>query len=416
MSLIISTLTLPSIAQRNGSLRLMTYNILNYRNGTTYCTGSNNSSSGKESGIHTIVDYAQPDLIVFNEVGYSANNPTYLLNNALNTGGTTSWATAPHTHNGFSSLVNCVAYNSDRLQIGGQWTITKDLSNNSLVRLIDVVQFQLIDSLWTGATYEDTTDFYIIAAHFKAGNTTADAADRADAADAIIDWIENTLGTSEPHNIFVMGDLNTYTSSEDSYQALVGGSGYRLEDPISSSGNWHNNGSFAAIHTQSTSTTSDCKSGGGLDDRLDHILMSESVGEGDNGLTYAPNTYITVGNDGNHFNSSVNSGTNYSASSSVISALASVSDHLPVIMDVEFSWSGLGTDDLLAYEVRWPNPMPQNYAPALPVGASLEVLNLVGQRIWSAKNKAPLPHLPAGSYLFKISGARGTTVKKVTLR
>jgi hypothetical protein len=52
-----------------------------------------------------------------------------------------------------------------------------------------------------------------------------------------------------------MGDYNIDASVETSYQNLVavggGGSG-RMFDPLNQPGTWHDNGNFAAIHTQST--------------------------------------------------------------------------------------------------------------------------------------------------------------------
>jgi endonuclease/exonuclease/phosphatase family metal-dependent hydrolase len=401
---------------RQGSIRLMTYNILNYRNGTTYCTGNNNSSSAKESGIATIVNYVEPDIIVFNEVSSSANNPTYLLNNALNTNGTTSWAMANYTHNGFSSLVNAIAYNSTRFTVANQWTIDKDANNNSLTRLIDVVNFHMIDSMATPASWWDTTSFYVIAAHFKAGNTTADASEREKEAQAIMDWIDNNLNTNVDHNIFLLGDLNTYGSSEASYAVLTAGSGYRLEDPINTSGNWHNNSTYANVHTQSTSTaTSGCKSGGGLDDRFDHILISEAVGEGNLHLTYAPNSYIAVGNDGNHFNNAVNSGTNYSATTAVISALATVSDHLPVILDVDLYWA-FDLEEPANLQLNLPNPARTGQRIELPAQTSAELIDLTGQVVGHFTGPFSVPSLAPGMYLLRIERNSHRWTQKLLVR
>lgn len=390
---------------------MMTYNILNYRNGTTYCTGNNNNSGTKEAGISTIVQYAQPDLIVFNELGSNPNNATYLLNNALNAGGSTNWSMVPHAHNGFSSLVNAIAYNADRLELQQQWGITKDLNNANLVRLIDVAHFLVKDSLWA-TTSNDTTDFYVIAVHFKAGDASSDQTERDLAAAAVIDWIDNNITEADP-NVFILGDFNVYTSNESAYQTLVGGSSFRFEDPVNSSGNWHNSSSFAALHTQSTSTaTSGCKSGGGLDDRFDQILISEAVSEGEAKMTYANNTYITIGNDGNHFNNAVNSGTNYSASAAVIDAVASVSDHLPVILDVDFVLT-LSEDEHTLDLPRIPNPMPVGTHIKVPRGLQLSIMDLTGRTVHQSSLPFHLPALPAGTYLFKWTGTAGASVQKI---
>lgn len=414
-TLIFSALSLQSFSQgRQGSLSLMTYNILNYRNGTTYCTGSNNSSSAKEQAIHTVVDFAQPDVIVFNEVGSAPASPVYLLNNALNTGGTTHFEMVPHAHNGFSSLVNAIAYNKDRLSLSGQWAITKDANNTSLVRLIDVAKFDLIDTLATSAW--DTISFYVFAAHFKAGSGTSDAAERDLAANAIIDWIDNNLSNVTDPNILLLGDLNTYSSTENCYQTLTTGSTFRFEDPINTTGSWHNSSSYASIHTQSTSTASSgCKSGGGLDDRFDHILISEALSEGDNHLTYANNSYLTIGNDGNHFNNAINSGTNYSASSTVIEALATASDHLPVLLNLDFQFY-FDQQELSAPYLTLPNPLSVGTPVELPQGTTATLFTLTGQRLAAYNQAFTTPQLTPGIYLFQFEDGTSSWVQKISIR
>lgn len=404
--LVLSILTLNSVAQ-DRTVRLMTYNILNYRNTTSYCTSSNNSSSNKEGHLETIISEIEPHVVVMNEIGSNPNNLTYLLNNAFNTGSATNWAMANHVHNGFSSLVNGVAYRSDVLGITNQWAITKDADNNSLVRAIDIVRFYYKDALLQGNS--DTATFVVIGAHFKAGNSSSDAAQRNQAATAIVDWID----AHNFENVFLLGDLNTYSSNESSFQSLIGGNTFRFEDPITSNGNWHNNSNFASIHTQSTRTSGNCHSGGGLDDRFDHILCSEEVIEGDAQITYAPNSYFAIGNDGNHFNNAINSGTNYSVSSAVLSALYALSDHLPVIVDIEIEGQQLA---LASHEGNWklPNPMPAGATLTLPEQSHLYISTLTGQELFeTSETTFTVPLLPMGTYLLRLETMNGHTTRKI---
>jgi hypothetical protein len=134
-------------------------------------------------------------------------------------------------------------------------------------------------------------------------------------------------------NHFFCGDLNVYSSFEDGYQNLISGP-LALVDPINSPGNWNNNSSFSDIHTQSTRTSLnyDCGSKGGLDDRFDQILVSQNVMSGADSLKYLDNSYDAVGNDGNHFNNNLLSGSNAQYPDSVVNALYYMSDHLPVIL------------------------------------------------------------------------------------
>jgi hypothetical protein len=200
-------------------------------------------------------------------------------------------------------------------------------------------------------------------------------------------------------NILLMGDLNTYSSNETGFQTLVAGNTFRFEDPATSIGNWHNNSSYASLHTQSTRTSGTCHSGGGLDDRFDMILCSESLTEGDERITYAPNTYIVVGNDGNHFNNAVNSGTNYSVGSATLSALYLLSDHLPVIADFDLEGQSLS---IATNDPNWtlPNPLPQSFVFENDNQATLKLYSFAGQLLWSSNEKnTMLPIVSSGVYV-----------------
>ena len=118
--------------------------------------------------------------------------------------------------------------------------------------------------------------------------------------------------------------MNFYTSSEEGYQELL----TALEDPLDSPGNWHNNIDFVDIHTQSTRVEQfGGGATGGLDDRFDFILISNSLQD-----NVIPSSYTEPGNDGKHFNLSINNG----ISDPVIDALYYASDHLPVYCDFVF--------------------------------------------------------------------------------
>ena len=106
--------------------------------------------------------------------------------------------------------------------------------------------------------------------------------------------------------------------------------------------NWHDNSSHASIHSQSTRTEQfGGGARGGLDDRFDFILYSDDVKYGTNGVNYIPNSCKSVGNDGNHFNIAIiDPPTNTIVPDSVLQALYYMSDHMPVICDLE---TDLGT-------------------------------------------------------------------------
>ncbi len=80
--------------------------------------------------------------------------------------------------------------------------------------------------------------------------------------------------------------------------------------------------------------------GGGLDDRFDFQLPSSALIDGA-GLTYIAGTYRSLGNDGLHYNTSINDGSNFyfpddlARSNALADALFEASDHLPVIAEYQ---------------------------------------------------------------------------------
>lgn len=128
------------------------------------------------------------------------------------------------------------------------------------------------------------------------------------------------------------------------YQKLIGDEADndgRLFDPIDSPGYWHTNAAFAGIHTQSTrSEQFGGGASGGLDDRFDFILISQSLQD-----EVLVTSYAAFGNDGSHFDQSINDGSNDSVSVEVANALYYASDHLPVRCDFVFKVNATSEQD-----------------------------------------------------------------------
>jgi hypothetical protein len=333
-------------AQSPESLRVMTYNLTYFRSFTSFCTSTNNPPGAKEGWLQTVVAHAEPDVLVCNEVdGGSATAHGRILSQCLNTNGVTRWAATDLYTNG-SSLINAVYYDQTKLGLKGQGIISNDVQNNPLVRGIDVLRFYYKDSLL--AWNPDTVFFTLFAGHFKAGNTPADVADRQKTAEAIMNYL-----VTKPRDSYYLlcGDLNMPKSQESGFQQLLNYSNatVRFYDPENQLGNWGSNGSFAALHTQSTrdgQTNDGCFSGGGLDDRYDHILTNQALLASAARMRYLPGTLKPLGNDGLHFNAALNSGANFSVPSNVLTALYELSDHLPVVADFEIARLGIGLSEL----------------------------------------------------------------------
>ncbi len=93
----------------------------------------------------------------------------------------------------------------------------------------------------------DTLIIYSV--HLKASDSEPDRQKRLAEVTVLRNVTDNLpAGT----NFMVIGDFNIYYANEPAYQKLIdqSTSGYFL-DP-QPAGNWHNNISYASIHTQST--------------------------------------------------------------------------------------------------------------------------------------------------------------------
>lgn len=280
---------------------IMTYNVLNLVLTDTL---------ERNPYFRTIFSNVQPDILVCQEMTSQTGVNGFLIR-VLNR--VSSGYAAGTFINGFDTD-NAIYYKSSLFTF---------LSNTPIdTELRDINEFKL--------TYNSTGDTIIIyAVHLKSSESSADSLQRA----AEVDSLRKRTNALPPNsNFIVVGDFNIYDSREFAFQKLLSQSqsGYVI-DPLNLIGRWNNNGSFAASHTQSTRVRDlgDGGSTGGLDDRFDMILMSQAImNSGD--ITYVTGSYNEYGNDGNHFNDSINKPPNAVVSQQVANALHNASDHLPV--------------------------------------------------------------------------------------
>ena len=195
-------------------------------------------------------------------------------------------------------------------------------------RRCDRWQLQLIGSEDQGGVV------WVYGMHLKASNSSADAALRLEGAEAIR---SDADGLPSGSNIIYLGDLNVYSNGESAYQEFLSQGSGQAFDPLGS-GSW-SGASNAIRHTQSPrQNASGGLVGGGLDDRFDLQLVSDALFDGE-GLSLVAGTYRALGNDGNHYNVSINDGNNtyypgeLSRSNSLADALFDASDHIPVLSD-----------------------------------------------------------------------------------
>ena len=317
----VAPLLVPKAHAQVDSLRVMHYNIMNYGNNAVGCNATTNGLDKKDTLIRRIVQYAQPDVISFNEVNRAPVLQDRLLLRSLNVGGVSSYAKAPFSNLAGSSIVNGLFYNATKLGLKSHRGVA------AVIRDLDHYRLYLLPQ--PGET--DTVFLNVIVSHLKAGNTTADQVDRAAQMRSLNAYLR-TQDTSEAY--IYQGDFNVYRSTELAYMRMVRpDSGGFFLDPLNRPGAWSANASFADVHTQSpyNGPSGQCFAAGGLDDRFDQQLINRALLDPTRRLLYNPAAFRPIGQDGRHFNQAVNQGTNNSAPVLVISAILNNSDHLPIL-------------------------------------------------------------------------------------
>ncbi len=297
------------------ALRFVSYNLLNY----------DNLASTRDPAFRTVLSgISNVDVIGVSELQDPAS-VTNFLTSVLNTLEPGQWAAAPFYDQAGSSINQGLYYRTSTITYVSSDTLGNDPR--------DIPYYRLRPKPYTSSSAE----FVVFVVHLKA--STGYEADRLVEATRLRTFM-NTFPAGT--NMIVCGDFNIYTSTEPAYVKLLESQANntgRVQDPINSPGSWNNNASFASIHTQSTRSgllvPGDGGATGGMDDRFDFVLPTYSLADGQ-GLDQLSATYKAYGQDGLHFNLSVNDPpTNAAVGQTIADALQRASDHLPVAMDLQ---------------------------------------------------------------------------------
>ena len=410
------------------TVRVMQYNLLQYGNPSAYtgCNESNNGTADKDRCLRTILDFVRPDILTVNEFGSDPTLAAHFVNSNLNINGITCWKTDSLINLAQSDIVNRIFYNADKLTLQRHAAI--------ITSLRDIDTYELYFNT-PGLQAGDTVKVVCMVAHLKAGSGSENATKRFRMAQQAMDFMNEHYPGS---NVLMMGDFNLYSSNEAAYLLLTRNypnPDIRLMDPAGADGigAWNNNADFAAFHTQSTNAdnTVPCMANGGLDDRFDFILISDETAFGYHNVRYVENSYKALGNDGQHFNLSINEGGNSAVPQQVADALRENSDHLPVTIDLAvYAKIGIEENGVISdfHASISPNPCQEtatlffNHDKAGKVG--FDILTLQGQVVssetehyesGSRQHELGVDLLPSGFYLVRLTGndGQGQTVKLV---
>lgn len=286
--------------------KVMTYNLLNY----------DAADTSRNSYFRTVINAARPDFLAVQEIiGLnSVNTFRRQVMNAVSINYISAFfIDGPDTD-------NALFYDSSKFKFIFNTAIPTAYRNLN--------EFKMLHKA-SGDT------FRIYACHLKADTGTLNQQRRA----AQVDSLRKKTDALVPGTSFITrGDFNMYAATEPAYLKLmaVNSSDGNFNDPLSMPGIW-NNSIYSFHHTQSTRRRSfGSGATGGLDDRFDIILNSSSVSSSTGRVRYLTSSLNPFGNDGQHYNDSINKPPNLAVSQQVADALHYASDHLPVTSIYQF--------------------------------------------------------------------------------
>ncbi len=373
----------------------MSYNVLNFDN-----TGNN-----KEHFLITVIESIHPDLLVVQEL-IELSGANRLFDSVISKIDTNY---AMGTFINSYDTDNGIYYRKDKF----------DFISNTPVKtaLRDINQFKLIRK-------ESDEIFYIYSLHLKASSGGENEILRAAEVDSIR---KSTALLSDSANFIICGDFNIYGENEEAYIALLDSSenGFVI-DPLQNilTSTW-NNSSNAPYHTQSPRVRSfGGGATGGMDDRFDMILYSKAI-NASGGMETIAESLIAIGNDGNHFNDSINSLPNTSVTVDVANALHYASDHIPISQKFIFpkgekdttviAISNTITGDINIY----PNPTSGKFnICGITTPMNFYLTDLQGKTVFIFESQinnyeADISHLQSGIYFLIGEGEKTKVVSRI---
>jgi endonuclease/exonuclease/phosphatase family metal-dependent hydrolase len=389
-------------SQAPDTLRIATYNIL-------YFSGSTGPERVPE--FRKVVRAMDPDILVVQEMSNQTGVDIF-LSDILEVIEPQSWEVVPFRDAPNSE--NACFYRTEAVEFVSTRYIPTQLRD--------------IDEYILRMPYDTTAILRIYSAHLKASQGSDNEQRRLAEATILRNYLNELPDGSD---FLTLGDFNVYRSSEPAYQMLIGEPDNvgRSFDPIDTPGEWHNDVAFAPIHTHATRYES-----GGLDDRFDFILASRSMFD-TVGFQYLEGSHTAFGNDGNHFNESINYGDNSAVPDSIADALYNASDHLPVFLSLLFHSSGSVSETpqalLPQFQLypNWPNPFNSQtlirYEVAAPGPVRLQVYDLLGRRVATLAEsfQSPGTHtvafvargLASGTYFYSLETAQTVQTRSMLL-
>ncbi len=381
--IILLALSLNSIfGQEN--VKIMTYNLLNY---------PDIDSAIRNPHFRKVIRNSNPDILVVQEMTSPAGM-TGFLSNVMNLSGSSysmgTFIEGPDTDNGIFFKT-------------GKFIFISNTAIPTLVR--DINEFKIVHVNYP----MDTLRIYSV--HLKASTGIENENERA----AEVDTLRKRTNLLPQNALYmVVGDCNIYRSTEQAYikflQVNSNSQGHFIDPIPNMTGTW-NNSVYAQYHTQCPRVRGfGGGATGGMDDRFDLMLFSPGVSNSGR-IAYVANSIRAYGNDGNHYNDSINQRPNTAVPDSVADALHYAADHLPVFAIFTFG-NSIGIEPIsniipndFKLEQNFPNPFnPETKIKfSMPHSSftTLTVYDNIGRRIRVLVSQK----LNAGEYEVQFSGS-----------
>jgi endonuclease/exonuclease/phosphatase family metal-dependent hydrolase len=355
--------------------RVMFYNLLEFPEAPP---------ANRELILKDILSPIQPDIFMVAELQDDVGS-NIILDESLNHS-SNIYAAAPFVFNtsGNGGTINVMLYyNTNKFSL--------ELTDNIQTSLRDINRYQLKAKTTLQQTNPIILECFV--AHFKASQGSSNEQIRFNMAQDFTNYLNANL--SPDANVILAGDFNFYSANESGFlQLFIGNTIIPMNDPVNQLGDWNSNSTYSAVHTQSTRTSSSAfnnfGAGGGLDDRFDIIFVSSNLLDPSNEVHYIANTYQTYGNNGNCYNDNISdTSCNGPYSQTTRNLLYNMSDHLPIVMDLQLSQDFLKTNSFAFQEVfSFPEGNIADFSLALRIDSilldkikSVEIYNALGQQI-----------------------------------
>lgn len=306
-----------SLTRVNGQIKMMSYNLLNFPTGNL---------AGRVDTLRNIVNYSRPNLLMIQELKNAEGLQD--ITDMMNEIGYGDFA-----HGEFIAqqspgspgnlLQHAIIYDAEIFRIKSEGVV--------LTNYRDINEYVLYLNDPSLANGTDTTFLYVYVTHLKSSTGADNVQARLEMVNYLVAHLQQI---PENSNVIFAGDFNLYDNMEPAYTAITNPmNAIVLKDVFESYGNWAGSGfNHKEILTQSTRIAMiyDDGAGGGIDDRFDFILLSESLMNPDNELHYIENSFHSVGNNGTCYNESITDcEIANEVPSSVLQSLYYMSDHLP---------------------------------------------------------------------------------------